>query len=190
MLKFSSRAISMTILASAIALTFSIIVFLMAVVLVGEGPVIKGIACELNVSEDCLRKDLQKERQKFQQMQRRNQELQAENKKMEALVERLAALDHASSSYVVFYTKSGRRSVTTGHTYASLLKPDDLIGAHCYFFANVTGAGTRQVNLGKMDRRMRLKLSNYNPSELRGTGVSVADIAALQAQCQWPEGAS
>lgn len=190
MLKLVGRSLSFTILSGAILLTFAIIVFLMAVVLAGEGPVMKGISCQLGLSEDCLRQELQREQQKLHQMQRRNNALTARNEEMEVLLERLAALDHASSSYVVFYQNAGRRhTVSTGHTYASLLDPDTLIGAHCYVHADVSGAGSRQIRLGNMDKGMRLSIKRYGAADLRGTGLDTSGIAALQALCRWPEGA-
>jgi hypothetical protein len=140
--------------------------------------------CELGLSKDCLRQELQEERQRLHELQERNAE-------MEALFQRLASLDHASSSYVVFYSDtSASLTVTTGHTYASLLDPDALIGAHCYFYAGTAGAGSRQIELADMNRNLRIKNNRYSRWALRGTGVKRVDIAALQARCQWPEGAS
>lgn len=191
MLKLLGRSLSLTVLTSAIILTFAIIVFLMAVVLAGEGPVMKGISCQIGLSEDCVRQELQKQRQNLREMQRKNRELMARNQETEALLERLAALDHASSSYVIFYEQRGHRhTVSTGHTYKSLVDPDTLIGAHCYFFASEQGAGSLQIWLGKMNERKHLTINSYRASELRGTGLSQSDIAALQALCKWPAGAS
>lgn len=191
MLKFSIRTLSLTILMSAIVLTTVIIVFMMAVVLAGEGPVVRGISCQLGLSEGCLRQELQEERNQLKLLRRKNEELLAENQEAEALIQRLSDLDHASSSYVVFYT-STRRGVNldTGHTYASLLDPDTLIGAHCYVHAQVRGAGTRRIDLGTMSPRKRLTLNRYSSAALRGTGFGTSDIADLQALCQWPPGAA
>ncbi|WP_299628359.1 hypothetical protein [uncultured Tateyamaria sp.] len=191
MLKLIARSFSLTILLSAIVLTFFIIVLMMAVVLAGEGPVMRGITCQLVISEDCVRKELQQERKRLHDLQRQNREMLAQNKKAEALIKRLSDLDHASSSYVVFYNASWKRhTVTTGHTYASLLDPDTLIAAHCYVFSRVQGAGDRQINLGNMSKSRRLSLPSYGALALRGTGLSSRDIGTMQEQCQWPDGAA
>ena len=119
MLKLMGRSLSLGILSGAIAVTFAIILFLIAVVLAGEGPVIKGISCQLGISKECILLELQEEREKLRGMERRNRELMARNKEMEALVERLSALDHASESYVVFFEKRGHgHTVSTGHTFS------------------------------------------------------------------------
>jgi hypothetical protein len=101
-------------------------------------------------------------------------------------------LDHAASSYVVFLERRvGSRSVQTGHTYASLLDPDTLIGGHCYFTKNnARSAGRLQYNLGTMNAAMRVANRNFRDAELRDAGISRAEIQALQDGCQWPEGAS
>lgn len=219
MFKFLGRGLSLSILTGAIVLTFAIILFLMAVVLAGEGPVIHGVSCQLGLAEDCIRQELREERQKLRSMQQKNREMQAFNKEvearnseiqaridemqahfkklqtrnneLEALHKRLSSLDHASSSYVVFYEeKSGPYVVSTGHTYASLVEPNTMIAAHCYFYSGVTGAGKRQINLGKMSRDKRVTKSRYSRSELSGTGLSVNDITALQERCRWPSGAT
>ena len=190
MLRLMGRSLSLGILSGAIAVNFAIILFLIAVVLAGEGPVVKGSSCQLGISKECIILELQEERKRLRGMERRNRELMARNKEMAALVERLSALDHASESYVVFFEKRGHgHTVSTGHTYASLLNPETLIGAHCYVHVNLSGAGTRQVRLGNMSRRKRVTLNSYSRSDLRGTGLSVSDITKMQALCQWPEGA-
>lgn len=191
MFKFLGRGLSLSILSGAIGLTFVIIVFLMAVVLVGEGPIMKGISCQFSLSEECIQQELQQERLRLQQMQQRNDELAARNEEMEALFQRLASLDHAASSYVIFMVdRSGSLVVNTGHTYASLLDPETLIGAHCYIQASTSGAGSRQIALGKMSRAKHVTNNAYSQLELLGSGISVGDIEALQARCRWPEGAS
>jgi hypothetical protein len=183
--------ISLVFLAAGIVLTFSVIVFMMAIVLMGEGLVIKGLSCSIGLSEDCLRQDLQQERERLRQMQRRNQELLAENQQAEALKQRLAELDHAASSYVVFYSAKHRsHTVKTGHTYASLLNPDALIGAHCYVTARISGAGDRHIDLGKMASNKRVSLKTYRAEALEGTGLRPTDITMLQSKCRWPDGAS
>lgn len=212
MFKFLGRGLSLSILTGAIVLTFAIILFLMAVVLAGEGPVIHGVSCQLGLAEDCIRQELREERQKLRSMQQKNREmrafnkevearndemqkhfnkLQARNKELEALHKRLSSLDHASSSYVVFYEdKSGSYLVSTGHTYASLVAPNKLIGAHCYFHVGIKGAGSRQIRLGTMSRYKKITLNHYSRSDLQITGANVNDISALQARCKWPVGAT
>lgn len=191
MLKFLSRTASISILTGAIALTFAIIVFLMAVVLAGEGPVMKTISCQLGLSKECVWVELQKERKALKVLRQENDALQSEVKKAEALFKRLSDLDHASESYVVFFESEARGyTVSTGYTYASLLDPETLVSAHCYIHAKVFGAGSRQIRIGKMDRNKRISLERYKASSLKGSGVSVSDIAAFQSACRWPNGAA
>ncbi|OUS37249.1 hypothetical protein A9Q94_06510 [Rhodobacterales bacterium 56_14_T64] len=192
MLKFMGRSLSLSILSGAIAITFVIIMFLMAVVLVGERPVVRGLACQFGISSDCagqkLRLELQQEQKRLEQMRGQNRDLMARNQEMEALLKRLASLDHAASSYVIFYEDSNSSpTVTTGHTYASLLDPDTLVSAHCYLQVEVKGAGTRQVNLGKMSDGAKISLRNYSKAELKQADLSARELSALQSRCQWPE---
>ena len=190
MFKFLGRGLSLSVLITAILLTFTIIVFLMAVVLAGEGPVKHTIACQLNLAEDCVQRRLMEERGRLQELQRQHRRLEARNTELEALLQRLASLDHASSSYVVFYKNTkGRHTVTTGHTFKSLVDPNTLIGAHCYFHVDMPGAGNREIRLGTMSARKRVTASRYSRSDLRGTGLSQNDIGSHFARCQWPEGA-
>lgn len=184
MLKYLGRTAAITLLLAAIATAVSIVIFLIAISLLGQERVIECISCRLGVSETCLRQELALERSALRALQGRHDE-------MEALLERLSSLDHAASSYVVFLkNKVGSRTVTTGHTYASLLDPNTLIGAHCYFYANGGGSvGNLQVNLGTMDPSKRVTQRRLSSSALRDAGVTSAQLAALQAQCQWPEGA-
>ncbi|MGJ8618626.1 MAG: hypothetical protein ACSHWS_17415 [Sulfitobacter sp.] len=185
MLKFLGRTAAITLLLTAIAAAVSIVTFLIVISLLGEERVIEGITCHLGVSETCLRQELMIERAKLEALQGRNDE-------MEALLERLSSLDHAASSYVVFLERRvGSRIVQTGHTYASLLDPNTLTSAHCYFQQYRKGsAGHLQFNLDHMDAAMRVTNPNFTETELRNVGLSPAEMRALQNNCQWPEGAS
>ncbi len=67
-------------------------------------------------------------------------------------IKRLASLDHAASPYVILYEDSNSSpTVTTGHTYASLLDPDTLVSAHCYLQVEVKGAGRPSRMTGSSD---------------------------------------
>lgn len=216
--RFLGRGISISILSAAIVITFCIVLLLMAVALTGEGPVIKAVACELGFSPNCLRQELKQERkrignlerqallkqkevrklaeeveaerQKTERLKRQAQALENRKAELERLYNRLATLDHASSSYVVFYdAQLGSRKVSTGHTYASLLDPETLVRAHCYFYGSVSGAGSRQITLGGMSKAKRVTYERYSDSELRDAGFSRSEIEKLRTKCRWPDGA-
>lgn len=187
MSRFVNRLISLVALSGAISIVAALILLLMAITLVGEGPVIRGIACQFGLLEDCVRQELQEERDRLRILRNQNEELLARNAEMEALLERLASLDHASSSYVVFYTdRAAGRTVTTGHTFASLLDPDTQIGAHCYISVATRGAGNRRIDLGEMSATGAVTRDQYSAADLAGTGVSQSDISRLEQACQWP----
>lgn len=183
MLKIIGRTISLMALGGGIVITFTIVFFMIAIALLGEDKVIRAVACQVGVGENCLRQELLQERKKLQQMQERNA-------KMEALLERLAKLDHASSSYVVFYiNERGKHEVTTGHTYASLLDPNTLIGAHCYINVFQSGAGRTHIDLGNMKQNKSITLKTYKAADLAAIGLTNSEYIKLQSRCRWPNGA-
>lgn len=131
MLKYITRPLALVAMTGAILLTFAIIVLMMSVVIFGQAPVLRGVSCYLGLSQECLLRDLKEERRKIDKLEKRQRELMAQVTEADTILKRLSALDHASSSYVVFFeARDGLRKVTTGHTYASLLDPSTLIGAH------------------------------------------------------------
>lgn len=201
------RGLASIILINATILAFLIAVFLIAVQLVGPKPVIDAISCELSLSHECLRNDLRKERRKLD-LERQKRQLEEKKrsaleervaelkriekraKELEALYQRLAKLDHAASSYVVFHTSSFRRyKVETGHKYASLLDPNTLIEGWCSIVLN-GGAIARFFTIAGFEKNRRVVNQTVGRTTLREAGLSGRDVSSARKYCKWPRGVS
>lgn len=177
-----SRSAGLTLLLSGVVLCFTIALFLILTKLVGEEQVIDTITCQLGLSEDCLLGELRAERARLAAMQARTQDL-------EALYERLASLDHASASYVVFYEDHSLlgQTVHTGHRYASLLDPSAFTGAWCYIGLSDNGALAKNFFLADMDSGLSVTRRAHSADDLRNAGLSTRDVATAIKRCIWPQ---
>ena len=185
MLRFVSLAVSRTgaaaLMFTGALLAVAVALALIVIQLVGERPVLNGIACQLGVSQTCLLQDLEEERQRLRGLRERTAEL-------EALYQRLSALEHASSSYTLFtFNSDVRPTVVTGIEYASLIEPDQLTSGRCYIDLGHRNGVQRHVTIATFETDLRVRSERLNAAQLQASGLSRNDMNAALARCAWPE---
>ena len=180
MLRFMGRSVGLTFLSLGIALAFAVALVLILIQLLGGRDFIDDVSCRLGLSTDCIREELAAERERLEGMRARLQEL-------EALYGRLAGLEHASESFVVFYEDhTGPFKVVSGHRYESLTEPGTFVSAWCYI--NASRRRTLNVNLhiAEMDDDGELTAELIDDEALSISGVTQAEVAAARHRCRWP----
>lgn len=163
------------------ALAVTIALGLIIVQLVGLQEVRDGVACQLGFSQECLWQELQEERRELREMRKRTAEL-------EALHARLAALEHASSSYTLFsHDRNGSHQVSTGIRFASLLEPDQLVAGWCYIELGVRNGIDTDLPIARFDDDLRVQRHDISAAALRQAGLDRDDITDALTRCAWPD---
>ncbi len=184
MTRFFGRSFALSFLATGIGLSLLIAVVLIVIQLFGGQIIIDRIACLFELTENCVQEELQLERERLELLRLRNT-------KLEALYERLARLDHASESFVLFYhDRTGQHEVVTGHRYASLIDPTTLTGGWCYLNLPGRAGLSNRVFVTRMDDDMRLIPEPLDDSVLAEVSLTRGDVADAVGRCKWPGGAS
>lgn len=183
MVRLAGRSIVLMFLGTGIVLSMSIAIVLIVIQLLGGEAAIDKVACYLDLSEECVRNELDEERRKLKGLRKRNREL-------EAIYQRLRRLDHASESFVVFYTDhSGDHTVTSGHRYASLIDPATLIGGWCYINLPSPAGVSSDVFVAHMDEDRVVTPDTVTDEALEHAGLTQKEITAAFGRCHWPKGA-
>lgn len=213
--KLFGRTFASVLLIAAALLTAAIAIFLIAVTLVGPKPIIEAIACEMNLSHQCLRNDLRKEQQKLQGEKRkleleRRKRLQEERqraalekriaelrqveekaKKLQAVHNRLKEIGHAASSFVIFHRReNGRFTIESGHRYASLLRPNQLVEGWCNLYPPSRDNLNQFLLIARFDKNKDLKAIAIPRSTRKAGGLTKSDIETARKHCIWPKGVS
>lgn len=184
MKRLLSRTASCALLITGIGLTTVIAGALIITSLVGPKPVIDAVSCQLGFSQTCLLQELRQEKKKLRKLQGRTAEL-------EALYKRLSKLDHASSSYAVFYhDKKGKFTVSTGVKYVSLVKPGTLTSGWCYIRLSSSGSLDQNLHIANMDSKLKVTKNTFSAKRLSKIRLTQKDVSQALSRCKWPEGAS
>lgn len=183
MTRLLSRSAGLALLLSGVALCIAIVLFLILAQLLGPDTVIKGLQCHLGFSEECLVQKLRAERRELAKIRK-------ETENMQEIFKKLEALDHASSSYVIFFEQdSGRNRISTGHRYVSLLDPNTIDSAWCnLYFPNLSSI-SQHVTIAKMSSKFRVRYESLSARTMRKAGLDQAELQAALTLCTWPEGA-
>ena len=180
MTRFFGRSVALAFLAIGISLSLTIATALIVIQLLGGQVFVDRMACQFGFSDDCIRLELEEERRKLQDLRQRNKEL-------EALYERLRRLDHASESFVVFYTDyEGEQTVTSAHRYASLIDPGTLIGGWCYIHLPSPTGTSKSFFVAHMDRDAVVAPDAITDEALERSGLTQQDVTAAYGRCRWP----
>lgn len=204
-LRLISRTVGLALLTAAMGLTTILAIALIMIQLFGEEAFMDRLACNLGLSDDCIRQQLEETREhlehKKRELDRERQELSRTRRdlagtrsrmsELEGMFERLSKVGHAASSYVVFYdTEMGPFGVQSGHRYASLLDPDTLIGGWCSIQFLSADSVHSFVHIQQFDRNLRLYEVTVSPASRRAAGLTLQDIKAARTRCKWPAGVS
>lgn len=190
MLKFMGRTAGLAFLAVGIVLTFTIATGLILIQLLGGQDVIDDAMCRLELSTECVREELAQERERLAAEEARLAGVQARLQELEAMYARLAALDHASESFALFYTdRRGLHRVVTGHRYASLIDPGRLVEGWCYIDMPAPDGVTARLDLARMSGRGRITDESASDAALRAMGLTREEFDAARGRCQWPDDA-
>ena len=173
------RPLTLALLSTAIAIVFSIMFVLIGVQVLGESEVLDELSCRLGFSDDCLYSELEEEKAKLAAVQERTKEL-------EALYERLARLDYASESFVVFYNDRNGPEVVTGHEYKSLIEPGQFSSGWCYISSR-SGGLQRNLTLATMNAEHVLEQADLDAADASSIGLSLSAARAAANRCRWPE---
>lgn len=184
MLRFMGRSVGLSFLSLGIALAFTVALILILIQLLGGQSFIDGVACRLGLSTECIREELAAERQRLEGIRERYEEL-------EVLYGRLADLEHASESFVVFYkNREGPHIVTSGHEYESLTEPGRFVSGWCYVDVTRPGALDINIHIAEMDDDGDLTPKLIDDEALSASGLTQAEVAAARHRCRWPVGPS
>ncbi|MEM9046713.1 MAG: hypothetical protein AAGC81_18690 [Pseudomonadota bacterium] len=190
-LKWINRAVGLTLLVTAAALTTGLALALIASQLIGEEAFIDRLTCQLGLSETCVHERLEDSQRHLERQRRESKRLRERIVEMDAVLGRLRELDRASSSYVIFYRdKTGPLDVVTGHQYASLLDPGTLTSGWCYIDVGRGSALSGSLHIARFDADLKLHQKTVGSRDRQKAGVSEDAVKDARARCTWPEGIS
>lgn len=181
MKRFLGRTVALAMLTFAISLTMLIAIVLIAIQLIGTQPVIDGLSCHLGLSADCIRRELEEKQRQLLSLEERHAELQQ-------LYDRLAKLEYASESFVVFYENTdGPHEVTTGHRYASLIEPGQFLTGWCYIDRPKDHGVSRNVFIADISADGEVTNTDITDDALASAGLTRREVEAALRRCIWPE---
>lgn len=190
-LRWINRTIGLTLLMGAAALTTALAIALIAVQLIGEEALVERVACHIGLSDKCVRDQLEESQQELERQRREGARLRGRIAEMEAVLGRLSALDHAASSYVIFYRDTaGRFDVVTGHQYASLLDPETLTAGWCYIDVDRGSALRGSLYISRFDADLALRNDSVSAEDRRAANLPRGAIDEARSRCTWPDGVS
>lgn len=184
MTRFFGRSVALGLLTGAIALVILMALGLIAYQLLGDVSAIQKLTCRYGLSTQCLEDELEKKRREMRALQLRMAEL-------EALYKRLSKLDHASESFVVFYTnRGGSHTVTSGHRYASLIEPGRFKAGWCYIDLPNAGGISRNFYIARMGSSGDVSPNHIGDESLSNAGLTRHDVSEALTRCRWPDATS
>ena len=190
-LRLVNRTIGLTLLAAAAALTTTLAIVLIAVQLIGEEELLNRVACHVGLSERCVREQLEDSQRELERQKRESERLRGEIAEMQKLFDRLADLDHAASSYVIFYHNGdGPREVVSGHRYASLLDPATLTAGWCYIRVDQGTAIAGSLHIASFESDLKLQRKTVSARDRGIADLTEGEIEEAHTRCHWPEGVS
>lgn len=177
MTQFVGRPLALAALLSAVVLVIGIAFALILMQVLGD-EALEEAACRLGLSNDCLASQLEQSREEVARLERRKQHL-------EELHDRLARLDYASQSFVVFYENTDGRPVVTGMRYRSLIEPGQFDSGWCYISVSHGRGHHENVDVARMDAAGAVTARPVEPGLLRSMGLDAGEVEDARRRCNW-----
>ena len=172
------RPIALAALFTALLLVLGISIALIAMQLFGHDKIVSEAECRLGLSDKCLSVQLEESRDEISRLQSRK-------KKLEAIYDRLASLDHASESFVVFYFDRTGPTVVTGLQYKSLIEPGQFDEGWCYIQLSQSGEISQNINIARMNRDGTVRPASISGDTLSAKDLTNDQVAAARQRCRW-----
>lgn len=185
MTRFFGRSAVFSLLVMGVSLSAAIAFLLILYQILGGQEMIDKVTCFVGLNEDCIIADLREEnRQLDDELAAKRTELAG----LEALRDRLAEMDYASESFVVFYsTDIAGMQVVSGNRYASLLKPNEFDAAWCYIELPDIGGVDAKLSIARMGFGRSVEPHDITETALNRAGISRSQLTTALSACHWPE---